>query len=67
MSNEIAECTVKSHHIIIVQNSHLDFTPRFAIFMLKRKLCVLVTILLKIRLHNPTYEQTQGVCEFACH
>ena len=39
MNNEIAECTIKSHYVIEVQNGRLDFIPRFAIFVQKRELC----------------------------
>ena len=42
MSNEITERTIRSHYVIKVQNGHLDFIPRFAIFVRKRELCTSV-------------------------
>ena len=38
MSNEIAERTIESSYIIKVQNGHLNFIPRFAIFVRKGEL-----------------------------
>ena len=38
MSNQIADGTIKSCYVIKEQNGHLDFIPKFAIFVQKRKL-----------------------------
>ena len=42
MSNQIAERTIKSRYIIEVQNGHLDFIPKFSVFVRKRELYVSV-------------------------
>ena len=39
MSNQIADCTIKSRYVIEVQNGSLDYIPKFAIFVRKRELC----------------------------
>ena len=48
-------------HVIDVQNGHLDFILRFAIFVRKRELCASA-----LGSFNDwtTYEQGQAVCEF---
>ena len=38
MSNQIADGTIKSCYVIKVQNGHLNFILKFAIFVQKRKL-----------------------------
>ena len=38
MSNQITKCIIKSCYVIKVQNGHLDFILKFAIFVQKRKL-----------------------------
>ena len=38
MSNQIADSTIKSCYVIKEQNGHLDFIPKFAIFVQKQKL-----------------------------
>ena len=38
MSNQIADGTIKSYCIIKVQNGHLDFILKFAIFVRKQEL-----------------------------
>jgi len=41
MSNQISERIIKSRYIIKVQNGHIDFISRFAVFVQKRELYVL--------------------------
>ena len=38
MSNQIADSTIKSCYVIKEQNGHLDFIPKFVIFVQKWKL-----------------------------
>ena len=41
MSNQISERIIKSRYVIKVQNGHIDFISRFAVFVQKRELYVL--------------------------
>ena len=40
MSNQFTEHRIKSHYVAEMQNGHLNFIPRFAVFVQKRELYV---------------------------